>query len=213
MDLGVATLIGEVVWLVFCGGSMLIQTSRFGPVTLQGEDIIEFPEGILGFNDLRKFVLLDDPNDEIFAWLQSCEIPQIAFPVLEPELFSQTYQVALTKHDLESLGLPHQDTGTQKADPTTPMRIRSFSIITIPDDPTQMTANLKAPIVINIEKRTARQIVLQDNNLAIREPIFAKLQSRVVSNPQTPIKSQATDWGVAIRLPINGGKREPEVNG
>ena len=217
-DLDVAALLASrgQEWLVFCGGFMLIQTSRFGPVTLQGEDIIEFPEGILGFNDLRKFVLLDDPNDEIFAWLQSCEIPQIAFPVLEPELFSQTYQVALTKHDLESLGLPHQDTGTQKADPTTPMRIRSFSIITIPDDPTQMTANLKAPIVINIEKRTARQIVLQDNNLAIREPIFAKLQSRVVSNPQTPIKSQATDWGVAIRLPINGGAgkgHEPEVNG
>lgn len=178
---------------------MLIQTSRFGPVQLQDEDIIEFPEGILGFNDLRKFVLLDDPNDEIFAWLQSCEIPQIAFPVLEPELFAQNYQIALTKHDLESLGLQTQE------------KIRSFSIITIPDDATQMTANLKAPIVINIEKRSARQIVLQDNNLAIREPIFAKLQSRVVSNPQTPLKSQATDWGVAIRLPNKSGG-EPEAN-
>ena len=172
---------------------MLIQTSRFGPVLLQSEDVIEFPEGILGFNDLRKFVLLDDPNDEIFAWLQSCEVAQIAFPVLEPELFSQTYAVALTKHDLESLGL-------QKSD-----KLRSFSIITIPEDPTQMTANLKAPIVINIEKRIARQIVLQDNNLAIREPIFTKLQSRVVQNPQSTIKSQASGWGVAIRLPNKAG--------
>jgi flagellar assembly factor FliW len=168
---------------------MLIQTSRFGPVKLQSEDIIEFPEGILGFNDLRRFVLLDDPNDEIFAWLQSCEIPQIAFPVLEPELFASNYQISLTKHDLESLGLTKQE------------KIRGFSIITIPEDPTQMTANLKAPVVINTEKRIARQIVLQDNNLAIREPIFAKLQSRVVQNPQSSIKSQATDWGVAIRLP------------
>lgn len=185
---------------------MLIQTSRFGAVTLQSEDIIEFPEGILGFNDLRKFVLLDDPNDEIFAWLQSCEVSQIAFPVLEPELFAGTYQVSLTKHDLESLGMPVSPTP----------RIRSFSIITIPEDPTQMTANLKAPIVINIEKRVARQIVLQDNNLAIREPIFQKLQSRVVQNPQSPIKSQASDWGVAIRLPEKDadkkpGAREPEA--
>lgn len=177
---------------------MLIQTSRFGPVTLHDEDVIDFPEGILGFNDLRKFVLLDDPNDEIFAWLQSCEIPQIAFPVLEPELFTQSYQVALTKHDLESLGLLAQD------------KTRAFSIITIPDDPTQMTANLKAPVVINVEKRIARQIVLQDNNLAIREPIFTKLQSRVVQNPQTSIKSQALDWGVAIKLPERG--HEPEAN-
>lgn len=180
---------------------MVIQTSRFGAVQLQDEDVIEFPEGILGFNDLRKFVLLDDPNDEIFAWLQSCEIPQIAFPVLEPELFAQNYQIVLTKHDLESLGLSKQE------------KIRSFSIITIPEDATQMTANLKAPIVINIEKRMARQIVLQDNNLAIREPIFAKLQSRVVANPQTSIKSQASDWGVAIRLPDadKGSDRGPEV--
>ena len=107
----------------------------------------------------------------------------------------------MTKHDLES------SRQLQKREKT-----RSFSIITIPDDATQMTANLKAPIVINIEKRTARQIVLQDNHLAIREPIFAKLQSRVVSNPQTSIKSQATDWGVAIRLPNAGApKRDPEV--
>jgi flagellar assembly factor FliW len=173
---------------------MLIETSRFGPVTLKQEDVIEFPEGILGFNELRKFVLLDDPNDEIFAWLQSCEIGQIAFPVLEPELFAQGYQVMLTKHDLESLGLK-----------TAEKNIRSFSIITIPDDPTLMTANLKAPIVINIERRCARQIVLQDNNLAIREPIFSKLQSRVVQNPQSSIKSQACDWGVAIRLPSERG--------
>ncbi len=174
-----------------------VQTSRFGHVQCQDEDLILFPEGILGFADLRKFVLLDDPSDEIFAWLQSCEIPQIAFPVLEPELFTPNYQLNLTKHDLESLDL-------KKA-----AGIRSFAIITVPEDATQMTANVKAPIVINIEKRSARQIVLQDNNLAIREPIFAKLQSRVVQNPQTPIKTQAASWGVAVKLPLRGN--EPEA--
>lgn len=166
-----------------------IQTSRFGIVQCAEEDLILFPEGILGFADLRRFVLVDDPSDEIFAWLQSCEIPQIAFPVLEPELFTTNYQLNLTKHDLESLELK------------TATGVRSFAIITVPEDPTQMTANLKAPVVINVAKRMARQIVLQDNNLAIREPIFAKLQSRVVQNPQTPIKTQASDWGVAVRLP------------
>ena len=177
---------------------MTIQTSRFGAVTVTAEDIIEFPEGILGFANLRKFVLLDDPSDEIFAWLQSAEAPQLAFPVLEPELFSQTYHVALTKHDLEALNM------------TANARTRCFTIVTIPDDVTQMTANLKAPIVINIEKRCARQCVLQDNNLAIREPIFNKLQQRIVSNPQAPLKSQAADWGVAVKLPA-AGKKAPEA--
>lgn len=177
---------------------MEIQTSRFGPVQLKAEDILEFPEGILGFNDLRRFVLLDDPNDEIFAWLQSCDTAQIAFPVLEPELFSPGYKPGLTKHDLEALGLKSAE------------RIRSYAIITIPDDPTQMTANMKAPIIINIEQKIARQCVLQDNNLAIREPIFGKLQQRVVQNPQVPIKDQASER-TAIRLPERGAGRPPEV--
>lgn len=177
---------------------MQIQTSRFGLIQITQEDIIRFPEGILGFNSLRQFVLLDDPNDEIFAWLQSCEEPGIAFPILEPELFTINYEVNLTKHDLEVLGLKSQK-GT-----------RYFSIITIPEDPTLMTANLKAPVVVNIAERVARQCVLQDNSLAIKEPIFTKLQQRVVQNPQTSLKSQAFDWGVAVRVP--GLSAEPEAS-
>lgn len=168
---------------------MNIHTSRFGAVELTEDDILIFPEGLLGFNDLRKFVLLDDPNDEIFAWLQSCENGGIAFPVLEPELFMSSYQVQLAKSDMEALKIK----GTEG--------IRYFSIITIPTDPTQMTANLKAPVVINLSERIGRQCVLQDNNLAIREPIFSKLQQRVVQNPSQPLKSQSLGWGVAVTLP------------
>lgn len=169
---------------------MIISTSRFGQIELKQEDVLTFTEGLLGFADLRKFVLLDDPNDEIFAWLQSCEAPAIAFPVLEPELFAPQYKANLTKGDMEALKLTSQD------------KARYFSIVTIPDDPTQMTANLKAPVVVNIEARTARQCVLQDNNLAIREPIFTKLQQRVVQNPAVAIKNQSTGIDVATKLTV-----------
>ncbi len=173
---------------------MVIHTSRFGAVSITSEDVINFPEGLLGFNELRRFVLLDDPTDEIFAWLQSCEDPNIAFPILEPELFAGNYSVQLTKHDLETMGLTSLD------------GIRCFTIITIPADPTQMTANLKAPIVIHVGTRKARQVVLQDNSLAIREPIFTRLQQRVVQNPQAKIKNQAVYTGVAVQL-----KKAPEA--
>lgn len=168
---------------------MRIQTSRFGLVEITEQDIIHFSEGLLGFNEFCQFVLLDDPNDEIFAWLQSCEDANLAFPVLEPELFVTDYHFSLSKNDLEALHLKSKD-GT-----------RSFAIITIPDDPTQMTANLKAPLIINVAERLGRQAVMQDNNLAIREPIFSKLQQRVFQNPSLSIKSQALDWGMAVRLP------------
>jgi flagellar assembly factor FliW len=175
---------------------MTIHTSRFGVLSIANEDIIQFPEGLLGFNELRQFVLLDDPTDEIFAWLQSCQDPNIAFPILEPELFTSAYRVQLTRHDLEILGLKVQE------------GVRAFTIITIPADPTQMTANLKAPIVINVANRLARQCVLQDNSLAIREPIFTQLQQRVVQNPSVSIKSHIKTQGVAVSI-----RRPPEVEG
>lgn len=176
---------------------MVVHTSRFGAIAITAEDVINFPEGLLGFNELRRFVLLDDPSDEIFAWLQSCEEPNIAFPLLEPELFASGYSVQLTKHDMENLGLAPNE------------GFRCFTIITIPQDPTQMTANLKAPVVINVTKRVARQCVLQDNSLAIREPIFTRLQQRVVQNPNMSIKSQAVFSDVAVKV----ARRAPEVEG
>ncbi len=167
---------------------MVIKTSRFGLVELKSEDVLTFPEGLLGFQSLRQFVLLDDPNDDIFAWLQSCEVPQIAFPVLEPELFGHKYAINLNRSDLDSLKL--------NADQTPGY----LTIITIPDDATEMTANIKAPIAINVEQRLARQCVLQDNHLAIKEKIFTKLQSRVVQNPQTPIKNQGRQFDMTVKV-------------
>jgi flagellar assembly factor FliW len=170
------------------GDPVIVKTTRFGQIAVNESDILHFGEGLLGFAELRKFILLDDPNDDIFAWLQSCENPAVAFPVLEPELFAASFKVSLAKSDLEGL----------KANAST--ALRTFSIITIPDDPTLMTANLKAPIVINVASRIARQCVLQDNSLAIREPIFAKLQQRVVQNPEASIKQQSTSIEVTVKI-------------
>ena len=177
---------------------MRIKTSRFGEVEFQEDDLLEFKEGLLGFMQLRKFVILDDPNDEIFAWLQSCESPEIAFPILEPELFAPDISVTIPKSDIDALGL----TSAEDA--------RLFCIITIPVDPTQMTANMKAPLLINAPKRIARQCVLQDNNLAIREPVFSRLQQRVLNNPQAQVKPDTSDMG-AIKLPEKSQGPGPEA--
>ena len=168
---------------------MDILTSRFGKVTISKDDLLTFKEGLLGFASLRSFVILDDPQDDIFAWLQSCEDPNVAFPVLEPELFGASKTFKISQRDLFQIEAEADD------------KCAFFNIITIPDDPTNMTANLKAPVVVNIAKRIARQCVLQDNKLAIREPIFTKLQQRVVQNPSETIKSKMDHLGVTVKLP------------
>ena len=164
---------------------MLIQTTRFGAVEITQSDVITLTEGILGFPDLTKYVLIDDPKDEIFAWLQSCENPALAFPVLEPELFLAGYKVQLSKAEAQSLGI------TEGVVP------RYYTIVTIPDDPAQMTANLKAPVVINVKTRLGKQVIAKENDYQIKFPIFAELQKRLVQNPTAPMKS-STDASVKI---------------
>jgi flagellar assembly factor FliW len=177
---------------------VIINTTRFGKVEIAENDLIRFDEGILGFADLHEFVILDDPSDDIFAWLQSCNDPAIAFPVLEPELIMNQYAITLAKSDLEALKMQNMNQSCQ------------FSIITIPDDPSQMTANMKAPVVINKELRIAKQCVLQDNHLAIREPIFTRLQTRVANHPTLSIKQQsAGSMDVAVK--ITGSPKEIEL--
>ena len=59
---------------------MLVKTSRFGEVTVEDSAVITFPEGIVGFPDIRGFVMFDGPEGTPFKWLQSTERPELAFP-------------------------------------------------------------------------------------------------------------------------------------
>ena len=102
---------------------MVIKTTRFGQVKFDQEDVITFPEGLLGFTSFRDFIFVDDPSDEIFIWLQSCESEAIAFPVLEPEFFADNYTVELNKNELDVVKLNDVS------------EARLFCIVTIPEDP------------------------------------------------------------------------------
>jgi flagellar assembly factor FliW len=179
---------------------MVVQTTRFGNIEVGPKDFLEFREGLLGFGQLRKFIVLDDPQDEIFAWLQSCENPDVAFPILEPSLFAQDASLEFSTTDVEALDLHEAAAG------------RIFCIVTIPIDPTKMTANMKAPVLINLSNRRARQCVLQDNSLAIREPIFAKLQQRVVQNPAAQFKPDSDEiHSVRIQRPDREPPKDAEL--
>lgn len=178
---------------------MAIQTSRFGSIEVGDENQIWFPEGLLGFNKLKVFVLLDDPDDEIFVWLQSCENSEIVFPVIEPELLDPAYQFCLSKHDLGVLQVAARES------------CHCFAIVTIPEDPTQMTANMKAPVIIHMKERLGKQCVLQEAHLAIRENIFSKLQQRIVQGPSQSIRKPNLNRGVTIRLSGVSDKKLPET--
>ncbi|MCL4423936.1 MAG: flagellar assembly protein FliW, partial [Firmicutes bacterium] len=70
---------------------MRIETTRFGPLKVNREDIIYFPEGLLGFPENTRFVFIDLEDRPSFRWLQAIDNPELAFVVLKPEKFLWSY--------------------------------------------------------------------------------------------------------------------------
>ncbi len=148
---------------------MIVKTGRFGQITVGDEEVIHLQQGLLGFPQYTKFCLYDAGDETLILWLQSLDEPQIAFPILEPKIFKLDYAARLSAMELRELKL---DNVNQSA---------VFTILTIPADVTQMTANLKAPLVINLKERVARQVVLQENEYSIRHPMFKELRQHLVT--------------------------------
>jgi len=157
-----------------------INTSRFGNLEVNKNEIITFSEGLLGFEHLKKFIVVDPGDQTLILWLQSTEDEVTAFPIIEPKIFMPDYQVKLLPAELSSLKLENVNDATV------------YSILTIPSDVTKMSANLKAPIIINNKSKYSRQIVLQDSKLEVTFPMYLDLKKHIInfssaSSPRTKI--------------------------
>jgi len=146
-----------------------VNTTRFGELQVNKEDVINFQEGLLGFENLKKFFVVDPGDSTLILWLQSIDDEKIAFPIIEPKIFKPDYVAKLLPADMNSVEL---DSLTQA---------KIYSILTIPSDITTMSANLKAPVVINNAKKIAKQIVLQDSKLNVKHEMYKELKSYIVA--------------------------------
>ncbi|MFN8371082.1 MAG: flagellar assembly protein FliW [Bacteriovoracaceae bacterium] len=147
---------------------MKIKTSRFGELEVDKSDILLLNEGLLGFESLKKFFIVDPGDNTLILWLQSTENPTVAFPLIEPKIFDPNYIVKLLPADLKNLELDSVNDA------------KVYTVLTIPSDVTQMTANMKAPLVINSKKQLARQVVLQDSKLSVRLTMYKELKTYIV---------------------------------
>ncbi len=158
-----------------------INTSRFGNLEVAKNEIITFTEGLLGFEHLKKFAVVDPGDQTLILWLQSTEDAETAFPIIEPKIFMPNYSVKLLPAELNSLKLENINDATV------------YSILTIPSDVTNMSANLKAPIIINNKTKYARQIVLQDSKLEVKYEMYMELKKHIINfsmsatNPRTKV--------------------------
>lgn len=172
---------------------MIIQTDRFGELDVNEDVLIHFPEGILGFESLRKFLLVAREHDSGFAFLQSAEQPDLAFVVTDPLGFRPDYRPVLAEADRAML----------EWDGKAPLQV--LAILTVPEDVRDITANLLAPVVIHVEKRIGRQVVQENTTYSTRHRILDELaraqrliEPAAVSCPIT-IVSQANEEALLRR--------------
>lgn len=147
-------------------GVAKFNTTKFGELTVTEDRIINFPNGILGFPDARRFIILDYEGEVPFKWLQSVDDPALAFLVAVPNLIKPDYSLCLKKSETSDIGeFKDED-------------LAILAILTIPDgNPNDMTANLRGPLVINSLTMKGKQIVLQDERYAVRHPVFSYIPS------------------------------------
>lgn len=124
---------------------MNTNTTRFGSIDFEQEDVIHFPEGLLGLEGCRDWVLLADAENDSLAWMQSVDHAEVALAVVSPRRFVPAYRMRVARRELE----PLQFQSLQSAE----------VLIVVGKTENSVTLNLKAPLVINLERRLGRQVI------------------------------------------------------
>ena len=141
---------------------MKIATKAYGPIEINDRQRITFPSGILGFESFKDYAILDAERQP-FYWLQSLDVEQVAFVLINPFLFRPDYEMNIDNEELLRIGVMD------------PGKAIIFSIVTIPSDGSPMTANLQGPLVINRENRLGFQAVLTDSRWKTKHDIIAEI--------------------------------------
>ena len=141
---------------------MKVATKAYGLIEVDERQKLIFPEGLYGFETLKDYLLIDAERQP-FYWLQSVDVEDVAFVLVNPFLFRPDYEVNISNEELAEIDIH------------SPEKALIFSIVTIPPDGSPMTANLQGPLVINRDNRTGKQAVLSDSRWKTKHDIMAEL--------------------------------------
>jgi len=141
-----------------------IATTRFGIVHAREDQVIDVPSGILGFPEDRRYILFNHQEGSPFWWFQSLDHGALAFVLIDPFLIKPDYELQMSPEDTLLLQFDKDEGGLSKIQP---MAIVSISR----EEPRVITANLLGPVVINLKKRVAKQVVLDRQNYSHRFPV------------------------------------------
>ncbi len=138
-----------------------INSAKLGEIEYSENDVVTLCSPLLGFNELNEFLLISNESSYPFIWFQSVENNDICFILVEATKFFTDYEPTIPKREMKVLSIEDIE------------NMKIFSIVVIPEDPTKSTANLRAPLIINLDKKIAKQIILDNDVFPIKRSLFA----------------------------------------
>lgn len=146
---------------------MQLQTKYLGKVHIDPSTEIYFSAGLPGFEEEKTFVLLDMSHVDsvIFQTLQSTTTPSLAFIVVSPYMLTKEFEFELDDGTVEGLQIENKED------------VLVCTIITVHNPFNQSTLNLKAPILINTQKRIGKQYIISTDTYATKTPLASFVDS------------------------------------
>lgn len=145
------------------GMMMVVETPSSVTEDFSENLIFHFTKGIPGFDQVKDFAFIPFPEGP-FAYLQSVEHEDISLVIADPFVFYPNYQFELADHVVEELSLQSN------------LLVRC--VVTMNKDVGKSTLNLLAPIVLNLEMRSGRQVILQQSPYQTRHPLWREAEEQ-----------------------------------
>lgn len=161
--------------------AVTFQSIRFGTVEVPEQDVIEFPLGLIGLGG-RYYALIDRNPGTGFLWLHSTEDEALGLPVVNPNLFFPEFTLHLNAEDRQRIGLEDQNLGSGAAIGVEAPQAMYVTVRATPD-PFDITANLRAPLVVHEGK--GYQVINTSMEAPLQAPLFVRAQQPVAEPSQS----------------------------
>lgn len=161
---------------------MMIKTKFWGEADIDESKILTFENGLMGFEIFRKYIIIPHEKDHNFSWLQSVENQFLCFLITTPMSFMFDYSIEISDDTVAALNI------------TTSEDVAVYCLVTVPEDPLKISANLSGPLVLNVSNFTGEQVVVMDAKYSVKHYIIDELKAnapRVIDNLTSAFAGEA----------------------
>lgn len=146
---------------------MLVQSLRLGEINVPDDKLIVMERPVLGFENFKKFCLVEVEEFKPLLWLQSVEESALAFLVVNPKIFVSEYVIEINSKEIAELNI--QDVND----------VETYVIVTLAENPEDMTVNLQGPILINTENNRGKQLVLVNSDYEVKYRFLSHVEDEI----------------------------------